>query len=484
MLTLSVPEKLKPLLAPCRYKGAYGGRGGGKSHFFAQCLVLRCLAGTTRAVCIREVQTSLKESVHQLIKDKIGEMGLGRAFTILGSEIRARHNDSLIIFKGMQSFNAVNIKSLEGFDIAWVEEAQAFSQDSLDMLRPTIRKPGSELWFSWNPENDDDAVDMFFRGSAAREDRICVQINGPDNPWFPDVLHADMAADFTADRSPGKVVANHVWMGAYKTIIEGAYYTHEMQAVRQAGQIRHEPYDPAFPVSTFWDIGRNDQNVIWFYQNKRGRECMIDYLEDQHKSLQHYVRRLRERGYLYDGHFLPHDGARHEWMSEQNRSDTLESLTGVPVSVVKRTKLVLSDIQIGSSIWTATARIMTARKKSGWTALITGPPAMARTGSAPSPWPGIMGCYPPIGGRRILRVQRTARARGMRLGGIEGLVLSASSKFTNEVQHQTKVMPWDEHINKSLKVRDIALPIFMKMGSPSAKSLQLWIARHQQLLES
>ena len=225
-LRVQVPAKLRPLTSPCRYKGAYGGRGGGKSHFMAEQIVLRCFAASTRVVCIREVQLSLKESVHQLISDKISKLGLDNVFTITQTEIRCNHGgvESLIIFKGMQSYNAVNVKSLEGFDIAWVEEAQAFSQDSLDMLRPTIRKPGSELWFSWNPDSDTDPVDMFFRGMRPSDDKCVVEINWQDNPWFPDVLKADMEADYANDNTPDKVVAGHVWGGKYKTVVEGAYY--------------------------------------------------------------------------------------------------------------------------------------------------------------------------------------------------------------------------------------------------------------------
>ena len=144
-LCVDVPAALAPLLQPKRYKGAHGGRGGAKSHFFAEQVVLRCYASETKAVCIREVQDSIKDSVKTLIEQKIEKLGLGAFFTVLDTEIRGR-NGSLIIFRGMQSYNAANIKSLEGFDIAWVEEAQTLSAISWRMLRPTIRKEGSEIW--------------------------------------------------------------------------------------------------------------------------------------------------------------------------------------------------------------------------------------------------------------------------------------------------------------------------------------------------
>ena len=190
ILTIEVPRKLKPLLYPKRYKGAYGGRGGAKSHFFAERVLKTCVAKPSRVVCIREIQDSIRDSVRQLLVDKIQKLNLGHFFNALDSEIRGQ-NGSLIIFKGMQSYNAETIKSLEAYDIAWVEEAQTLSQRSLDMLRPTIRKEGSELWFSWNPRYKTDPVDKFFRSNPP-EEAVSVMVNWRDNPWFPEVLAKDM----------------------------------------------------------------------------------------------------------------------------------------------------------------------------------------------------------------------------------------------------------------------------------------------------
>ncbi|HRP05295.1 MAG TPA: PBSX family phage terminase large subunit, partial [Opitutaceae bacterium] len=136
---------------PARYKGAWGGRGSGKSHFFGGFLVLETLRRQVRAVCLREVQNSIKDSVKQLIEDKIREYGLEADFDITDNEIRGP-NDSLYVFRGLKNHTAASIKSLEGFNVAWVEEAQTVTQKSLDLLIPTIRADGSELWFSWNPD--------------------------------------------------------------------------------------------------------------------------------------------------------------------------------------------------------------------------------------------------------------------------------------------------------------------------------------------
>lgn len=176
-------------------------------------MVLRCLQQETRAVCIREVQKSLKESAKKLIEDKIQFLGLGRSFETLTSETRCR-NGSLITYQGMQDHTAESIKSLEGYDIAWVEEAQSLSEKSLRLLRPTIRKPGSELWFSWNPFDKSDPIDKFLRGKAKPDDAIVIQANWSDNPWFPDVLEQERQIDLK--NSPETY--DHVWEGDYWSI--------------------------------------------------------------------------------------------------------------------------------------------------------------------------------------------------------------------------------------------------------------------------
>lgn len=210
-LRIATPRKFAPLLSATRYKGAHGGRGSGKSHFFAEMLVERCiLQSGIRAACVREVQKSLKNSVKLLVEDKIRALGVSHMFEVLESEIKTP-GGGIIIFQGMQNHTAESIKSLEGFDIAWVEEAQSLSQRSLDLLRPTIRKPGSELWFSWNPSKPTDPVDVLLRGSAPPADSIVVEANYSDNPWLPDELRADLEDD--KKRDPDKFM--HVWGGQY-----------------------------------------------------------------------------------------------------------------------------------------------------------------------------------------------------------------------------------------------------------------------------
>ncbi len=211
ILQIQTPRKFVPLLGSARYKGAYGGRGSGKSHFFAEMLVERALMQPGfRAACVREVQKSLKNSVKLLVEDKIRKLGVQSSFDILEAEVRTP-GGGVIIFQGMQNHTADSIKSLEGFDVAWVEEAQSLSQRSLDLLRPTIRKPGSELWFSWNPGKPTDPVDVLLRGENPPADSVVIEANWNDNPFLPAELRADLEDD--RRRDPDKFL--HVWQGAY-----------------------------------------------------------------------------------------------------------------------------------------------------------------------------------------------------------------------------------------------------------------------------
>ena len=271
ILSPEVPRKLKPLLFPKRYKGAYGGRGGAKSHFFAEQVVFKALEGK-RIVCIREVQNSIKDSVKQLIVDKIEKLGLGQEFDVVESEIRGP-KDSLIVFKGMQAYNAANIKSLEGYDVAWVEEAQTFSQYSLDLLRPTLRKDGSELWFSWNPRYKTDPVDAFFRKNPPA-DAISVQINWRDNPWFPDVLKREMEHDFEVDADK----AEHIWNGAYGSS-QGAILAKYVNKAEREGRIHNDvSFDPdGAPILISSDLGFRDTAAWWYWQPVLGGSKILKY---------------------------------------------------------------------------------------------------------------------------------------------------------------------------------------------------------------
>lgn len=224
VLRIETPRAFVPLLKPARRKGAYGGRGSGKSHHFAEALVERCVeVPGTRVVCVREVQKSLKESAKRLIEDKIEALGVGSMFEVQSDQIKTP-GGGVVIFQGMQDHTAESIKSLEGFTVAWAEEAQTMTARSLELLVPTIRAPNSELWFSWNPRSAADPVDAMFRGPDANPDdpdMIAVKVNYDANPWFPDVLEYERQRDRVSN--PHRYA--HTWLGEYEPMAVGAIWT-------------------------------------------------------------------------------------------------------------------------------------------------------------------------------------------------------------------------------------------------------------------
>lgn len=294
-----------------RYKGAYGGRGSGKSHFFAELMVER--AATTsgfRAVCVREIQKSLKESAKKLIEDKIAALGLGKLFDVQESQIKTP-GGGVIIFQGMQDHTAESIKSLEGFDVAWVEEAQTLSATSLRLLRPTIRKEGSELWFSWNPTRKNDPVDKLFREGKKPSGCQLVKVNWSDNPWFPEVL--EMERKDCLDANPDQY--DHIWEGGYITVAEGAYYAQALAKAKSEGRIGRVAPDPLLTIRLFCDIGgtgaKADAFSMWAAQFVGTEIRVLDYYEVQGQPLDAHINWMRSKGYEPDKAqiWLPHDGA-------------------------------------------------------------------------------------------------------------------------------------------------------------------------------
>ena len=227
VLTIPTAAVFEPLLAPARYKGAFGGRGSAKSHFFAEGMVeLALRVPGFRGVCIREVQKSLRESAKLLIEDKIQKFGVGQRFQCQ-ADLTKTPGGGLIIYRGMQDYNAESIKSLEGFDVCWNEEAQTTSQRSLELLRPTIRGSGrmpSELWFSWNPRSPSDPVDKFFRGGTPPPDGVCVRTSWKDNPFWPAELETERMFDYVTN--PQRYA--HIWEGEYEPAVVGSIWTREM----------------------------------------------------------------------------------------------------------------------------------------------------------------------------------------------------------------------------------------------------------------
>lgn len=305
-----------PLDGQARYKGAWGGRGSGKSHYFAESLVVRALQMPGhKGVCIREVQSTLKDSCKALIEAKLAEMGLGerQGFKTLSSEIRTPGN-GLIIFRGMQDYNADSIKSLEGFHTAWVDEAQNLSATSLMMLRPTIRAADSELWFSWNPRRKQDAVDLMFRGPMPPQDARCVQVNWTENAFITEALEKERTEFLRSN--PDQY--DHVWGGKYAGITTGSYFATQLHETTHAGRIGHVGPDPYQPYRVFVDIGgtgaRSDAFVMWVAQ-VIGREVrVLAHYEKQGQPFATHLSWLREQKYLPADTivYLPHDGVQQD----------------------------------------------------------------------------------------------------------------------------------------------------------------------------
>jgi len=306
-LRIETAPVFEPFIKPSRYKCCHGGRGSGKSHFFAELMIEEALMNPgMRAVCIREVQKSLKESAKRLIEDKLKRFNLGEAqgFKVMMDRIETPGN-GVIIFQGMQDHTAESIKSLEGYSRAWIVEAQTLSARSLGLLRPTIRAEGSELWFSYNPTRKSDPVDMMFRGPEKPTDAIVVRANWSDNPWFPSVLEQERTdcARSQPDQYP------HIWEGDYATVLTGAYYAAAISEAKAQGRIGKVQPDPLMQTRAFWDIGFNDATSIWVAQFV-GREIrVLDYYEAQGQPLAAHLDWLRLRGWSGVLCVLPHDGA-------------------------------------------------------------------------------------------------------------------------------------------------------------------------------
>lgn len=340
-LTIDTARVFKPLLEPARYKGAKGGRGSGKSHFFAELLVEDSLryAGDygegLLSVCIREVQKDLRDSAKRLIEGKLVKLGLGEAdgFKVFSNEIQTP-KDGVIIFQGMQGQTEDSIKSLEGFGRAWIEEAQNIAESSLDLLRPTIRVKHSEIWASWNPRRRNDAIETLFDPDALPTGAVLIKTDWRDNPWFTDVLEQERQD--CLKNKPEQY--NHIWEGGFATILSGAYYAKQLQVMRSEGRIGNVAADPLMQIRAAWDIGGTGQNadncVIWIYQIVGTQIRWLDYYEAQGQPLATHVNWLRANGYKDALCILPHDGVNHDKVYDVTYETALRS-AGFDVQIVK-----------------------------------------------------------------------------------------------------------------------------------------------------
>jgi phage terminase large subunit len=320
-LNAEFPSKLRFLFEPKRYKVARGGRGSGKSWGFARALLVLGAKSKLRIICSREVQKSIKDSVHKLLEDQIGALGLTSFYDIFTTEIRGK-NGTEFLFAGLSDQTIDSIKSFEGADVCWVEEAQTVSERSWKILTPTIRKPGSEIWVTFNPDLDDDPTyDRFVTHQP--DDCVSVEMNYMDNPWFNETLEKERAGD---ERRYSKDEYENVWLGKCKAAVTGAIFANEIRDAIEAGRVCNVPYDPRLKVHVVLDLGWNDKMAVILAQRHLSEVRIPEYLEFDHVTLDWLSAELRNRHYNWGRMFLPHDGAHGDYKTGQSAMQIMRNL--------------------------------------------------------------------------------------------------------------------------------------------------------------
>lgn len=320
------PKKLLPLFRPKRYKVLYGGRGGAKSWGVARALIAMAADRPVRILCAREVQKSMKDSVHRLLKDQITSLDLDSEFDVFDTEIRGV-NGSLFLFAGLQNHTVDSIKSFEGVDVVWVEEGHGVSAKSWETLIPTIRKENSEIWVTMNPDMDTDDTYQRFIATPSDDTWAC-EVNWRDNPWFPHVLEQEREK---AERTMLREDYEHIWEGKPKRVAAGAIYRYEIEGLYLDGRVRDVPYDPLLPVHTVWDLGWNDAMTIILAQRGPMEVRVIGYIEDSNRTLDWYVAELSKRQYRWGSDYLPHDGRTRNFQTGKSTEELLRAMGRNPI---------------------------------------------------------------------------------------------------------------------------------------------------------
>ncbi|WP_255443435.1 MULTISPECIES: PBSX family phage terminase large subunit [Comamonas] len=309
-ISLQFPNKLRGLWKPKRFKVMYGGRGGAKSWSVAMALLVMGTTRPLRILCAREIQKSMRDSVHRLLSDQIAALNLGGFYNVLDNEIRGS-NGTLILFAGLQSHTVDSIKSYEAVDIVWIEEAQGVSARSWEVLVPTIRAPGSEIWLTLNPDLATDPTWTRFIDGADDDTWLC-EINWRDNPWFPEVLEKERLRHFQRDQDSYW----NIWEGKPKRTVAGAIYAKEMERLYNDGRICRVSYDPRLPVHTVWDLGWSDFMAIMLVQKTPMDFRCIAYYQDSHRTIEDYITQLEnEWNVVWGSDFLPHDAQHGDYKS-------------------------------------------------------------------------------------------------------------------------------------------------------------------------
>ena len=324
---IQIPEAFKGLFDSHRYKVFYGGRGGAKSHNIARYLLIQGASKPMRFLCARELQGSITDSVHKLLSDIIDEYKLNEFYEVQKATIRGA-NGTEFFFKGLKH-NATEIKSMEGVDKGWVEEAEKVSDRSWEILIPTIRKEDSEIIISFNPKHPTDPTYKRFV-AGANDDMLVKKVSWKDNPFFPEVLDKERRRMLSQD----PIAYKHVWDGEFDERHFGGIYAKYVDQARSSERIANVPYQDGVPVFTAWDLGKSDNTAIWFAQNVGLQTRVIDYHESSGQDLAYYARLIREKGYEYEAHYLPHD-AGHERLGMGGSIKSQLSNLGVASKILK-----------------------------------------------------------------------------------------------------------------------------------------------------
>lgn len=327
------PEKLQCLFRPARYKVLYGGRGGAKSWGIARALLIKGAEKPIRILCARELQNSIKDSVHKLLSDQIDALGMGGFYEVQLSTIKGV-NGTEFTFAGLRS-NVDQIKSFEGVDICWVEEAQTVSKASWNVLIPTIRKEQSEIWVSFNPQLAEDETYQRFVAKPP-VGAIVQRIGWRDNPWFPKVLAFEK--DTLEARDPK--AHDNVWEGNCKHAVEGAIFGAQINVAQLEGRLTKVPYDATKPVHRIWDLGWADNVAIWFMQIIGFEYHLIRYLQDNQKTISHYLAECQKFGYVFDTDWMPHDAENKQLASNGRSIQDIMIAAGCKVRVIPKTSIV------------------------------------------------------------------------------------------------------------------------------------------------
>jgi phage terminase large subunit len=284
-------------------------------------------------LCARELQASIKDSVHKLLSDQIDALGLSGFYEIQQANIKGA-NGTEFAFAGLRS-NVTQIKSFEGVDICWVEEAQTVSKASWNVLIPTIRKEGSEIWVTFNPDLEEDETYQRFVLHPPTG-AVVEKINWSDNPWFPSVLRDEMEALKARDEQ----AYLNVWEGLCRKSVDGAIFANELVVAELENRLTNVPYDPSKPVHCIWDLGWADNVAIWFLQMVGMEYRLIRYMEDSQKTISHYLAERQKFGYVFDTDWLPHDAQNKTLAANGKSIEEIVRATGAKVRVIPRTSIV------------------------------------------------------------------------------------------------------------------------------------------------